>query len=171
LIVLLRRSHPLLLAAFLFNCTDAGSDASHDDLPADGSAPVIEGTAAPSNLTGPYCFLLAQNNDITRVSISLVGDSVTGTMDWQPAQKDGARGTLYGRRRPNGELALIFDYTIEGNRQTETKTMRLLNNQLQVKHGPLEDPAGNGRLRYQNEAQATYSEVLSAVDCEQLEQR
>ena len=121
--------------------------------------------AAPTATDGEMCFFKALNRDTTTVSLTVTGDKVTGSMVWNPYQKDGARGTLAGTKKANGELDLMYSYTIEGSQQTETKLMKVENGVLLIKKGPLMDPKEDGNLRYKDAAKATYSEKLEKTDC------
>jgi methionine-rich copper-binding protein CopC len=105
------------------------------------------------------CFSKNVNKDITTVTLTISGDTVTGKMDWVPFEKDSARGTLSGTLQ-NGEMNLLYDYTIEGAHQTEEKIMKIENGNLLIKHGELEDPKYNGNLIYKDKASAMYSEIL-----------
>ena len=87
-------------------------------------------------------------------------------MAWQPYQKDGAVGTLTGAKNANGEFELLYDYMIEGSKQTETKVMKIENGQLLIKTGELEDPKNDGNLRYKDVSKATYTETLPTVACQ-----
>jgi len=120
---------------------------------------------ATERASGTYCFLHAVNKDTIAVSLTLEGDSVKGTMRWQPWEKDGANGELTGVRQPNGELDLLYNYVIEGSSQSETKIMRVTGDILLVKTGPLVDPNHDGNLRYQDVRLATFSDTLRRVSC------
>ncbi len=105
------------------------------------------------------CFSKNLNKDITTVTLKINGDKITGKMDWVPFEKDSARGTLSGTLE-NGEMNLLYDYTIEGAHQTEEKIMKIENGNLLIKHGQLEDPKYNGHLVYKDKTTAVYSEML-----------
>ncbi len=115
--------------------------------------------------TEEYCFLATFNKDSTFVNLTISGSNVNGIMHWQPYQKDGAIGILTGKRNSNGEMELLYDYMIEGNKQTETKIMKLEDGKLLIKKGELLDPNNDGHLIFKDASKATYSEVLEKVDC------
>ena len=119
----------------------------------------------PATLAGDYCFKSEVNKDITEVSLNVAGSQVTGTMNWIPDQKDSARGKLAGTVNAAGELDLMYDYMIEGNQQTETKIMKIENDQLMIKRGELIDPKEDGNLQYKDVTSATYKESLPKVEC------
>ena len=112
------------------------------------------------------CFMQALNRDTTRVNLVLKGDTVEGTMVWQPYEKDGARGTLSGRRDAQGEMQVLYDYMIEGQQQTETKIMKIEGDKLLLKVGELQDVHQDGHLTFKNAAKAVYRDTLMAVVCE-----
>lgn len=105
------------------------------------------------------CFSKDFHKDITTVTLTLSGDTVTGTMDWVPFEKDSARGTLSGTIE-NGEMHLLYDYMIEGAHQTEEKIMKIQDRKLLIKHGELLDPKYNGNLIYKDVSSAVYNETL-----------
>ncbi len=119
----------------------------------------------PAALKGDYCFKVEANRDITEVNLNIAGSQVTGTMSWTPDQKDGARGSLAGTVNAASELDLMYDYMIEGSQQTETKVMKIENDQLMIKRGELIDPKEDGHLQYKDVASATYKESLPKVEC------
>ncbi|MBL7998761.1 MAG: hypothetical protein JNL32_09010 [Candidatus Kapabacteria bacterium] len=130
-----------------------------------GNEQTPEGKPQQLTTAETRCFLLAQNNDTTRVSLTVLGDSAYGTMEWLPDQKDGARGTLGGRKNDIGEWEFVYRYMIEGEEQSETKTMMIRGDALLIKSGELVDPAGNGNLCYKDASAARYSDTLHAVPC------
>lgn len=122
------------------------------------------GTVATTD--GTFCFLKAENRDTTLVSLTVNGANVSGEMVWRPYEKDGAVGTLTGAKNANGEFELLYNYMIEGSKQTETKVMKIENGQLLIKTGELEDPNNDGNLRYKDVSKATYAETLPTVSCQ-----
>jgi hypothetical protein len=161
--------HKLFFAIFaLFlliacNKTDAPEANIHEP----SSAPVVISNKATSNnaLDGTFCFSKIWNKDITDVRLAIVGDAVTGVMNWIPYEKDGARGTLTGTTNAAGEFDLMYDYIIEGSQQTETKIMKIEDGKLLIKMGELQDLKYDGNLTYKDVSQAKYSETLEKVDC------
>ena len=154
----MRTSPILFLAAIaLFSC-------SSPEEPATTLEPTPE-PAPPAVVEGRFCFLHALNKDSTFVQLTLAGDSITGTMRWRPWEKDGATGTLAGIRNAAGEFELLYDYMIEGQRQTETKVMKMEGSLLWIKTGELLDPNNDGNLRYADVSKASYTQQLSAVPC------
>ncbi|MCC6198871.1 hypothetical protein IT401_01495 [Candidatus Nomurabacteria bacterium] len=127
----------------------------------DTSAPAVSGTDATD---GTYCFSKNLNKDVTDVTLTIAGDTVTGTMNWIPWEKDNARGTLAGTLLPNGEIQLLYDYMIEGSHQTEEKIMKIEYGKLLIKHGELTDPKYDGHLVYKDASTAVYNEVLEKCE-------
>ncbi len=127
----------------------------------DTSAPAVSGTAATDDT---YCFSKNLNKDITDVTLTIYGDTVTGTMNWIPWEKDSARGTLAGTLLPSGEMHLLYDYMIEGSHQTEEKIMKIEDGTLFIKHGELTDPKYDGHLIYKDASTAVYNEVLEKCE-------
>lgn len=125
--------------------------------------PVLEIQKTESIITIPQnqelCFVKNFNKDVTTVTLTVSGDKVVGRMDWVPFEKDSARGTLSGTLA-NGEMNLLYDYMIEGARQTEEKIMKIEDGKLFIKHGELLDPKYNGNLIYKDSSTAVYNEIL-----------
>jgi len=91
------------------------------------------------------------------------GDEVTGKMDWLPWEKDGARGTLKGKKSGN-EIKVDYDYMIEGSNQSEEKVFVLEGDKLLEKTGELEDK--NGKLVMKDPTKATVTQTLNKVVCQ-----
>ena len=146
-----------LLLLLLAGCNKSKPEAAH-------TATLTETpkTEADKNT---FCFREVSGQDTTTVSLTLEGNQVSGQMRWNPYQKDGANGKLTGTRKAKGELDLLYDYTIEGNRQTETKIMKIETGTLLIKTGELTDPKNDGNLVYKDVAKAVFSEVLKPVPC------
>ena len=171
--------HILLLAIFssfllaACNKTDTPEPNIHEP----SGAPIVDSgnvqsdNATSNNVTlislsdGTYCFNKLLNQDVTEVQLTILGNAVTGTMNWIPYQKDSARGTLKGSKNAVSEMDLMYDYMIEGNQQTETKVMKIEEGNLLVKTGQLLDPKNDGNLVYKDVTQAKYTEILEKVDC------
>ena len=161
--------HHLLLPIFcLFLLTACGkTDAPEANVhqPPSLSVAITDSGASNNIKDGTYCFSKLFNQDITDVQLTILGNAVTGKMDWIPYEKDSARGTLRGFKNATGELDLTYDYMIEGSQQTETKIMKIEDGKLLVKVGELLDPKNDGNLVYKEVSQAKYSEVLEATSC------
>lgn len=131
------------------------------------SACQTKSTTTTATSDGTVCFVEALGQDSTFVKLQLSGNTVTGDMHWQPYQKDGAVGTLQGKRSGD-TLVLNYNYVIEGSQQIEEKIMVLSGQQLLILSGELQDL--NGRLSLKNPAQATVASTLSRVDCSKSDQ-
>lgn len=116
-----------------------------------------------------FCFFKNENRDITKVALRIDDKKVTGTMDWVPFEKDSGRGTLSGSLLSDGQMDILFDYVIEGSHQTETKFMKIVDNNLHIKHGELEDKKYNGNLTYKDPAKAVYNEIIEPCSAENRE--
>ena len=115
---------------------------------------------------GDYCFLKAENKDTTSVRFRVLSeDDIRGEMTWSPWQKDGAVGKLTGKLNAENELELMYDYVIEGNRQTETKIMKVAKDKLYIKRGELVDPKNDGNMVFKDAKTASYKDVLDKTSC------
>ncbi len=145
----------------LFSCKNNENKTASDDTILVKSS--VETPVTTSKSTN--CYLSTFHRDTTFVSLTKDGDSINGTMNWIPYQKDGARGTLAGRKNSKGEFELLYSYMIEGNNQTETKVMKIENDKLLIKVGELIDPKNDGHLIIKDVNTATYKDTLTKVDC------
>ena len=127
-----------------------------------------ESIALPAYTNGTFCFKAMFNQDVTNIQLIILDNNITGFMNWVPYQKDSARGTLTGTKNANGELDLLYDYMIEGNKQTETKVMKITNEKLWIKKGELLDAKNDGHLVYKDVSQAKYDESIDKADCKSL---
>ena len=150
-----------ILSILMINYSCKNSSVATKDL--NSEVAIDTTTMSPEN--NKQCFFYALNRDTTTVSIEIKGDSITGEMIWNPYEKDGAVGTLSGIKTANGEFDLMYNYMIEGSQQTETKIMKIENDQLLIKVGELVDPNNDGNLKYKDVTKATFSEVLNKVSC------
>lgn len=124
-----------------------------------------ETTTPTEQVVEESCFLMAKNRDTTTVNLKIENNQVSGSMEWLPYEKDGAHGTLAGTKNPNGEMNLIYTFTIEGSNQTSEEIMKIENNQLLIKKGELIDPNNDGHTKFKDAATAVYSDTLQKVDC------
>jgi len=126
-----------------------------------------EDTVQSNELNGKKysCFMSVFGRDTTIVNLVFSGNIVKGTMQYKPFEKDAAHGTLSGGVQTNGELMLIYDYMIEGNKQSETKIMKIEGTKLLIKVGKLIDKSNDGNLEYEDAKNAKYSEVLEQFNC------
>jgi len=127
----------------------------------DGAAESQEANAAASGQTA--CYIRAEGPDTTFVNLTIAADgAVTGTYDWLPWEKDGARGTVTGQQ--DGEIIrLMYDYTIEGSNQQQEMLMKLTGDQLAEAEGELVEGDG-GVLKLKDPSNVTYK-PLTKVAC------
>ncbi len=150
-------------AALLLACN---SQTKSETATTDTTQATASATQTDSAITdGKFCFLKADNRDSTIITLNIAGNKVSGEMTWNPYQKDGAVGNLTGTKNANGEFELVYDYMIEGNRQTEDKVMKIENDKLFVKKGELIDPKNDGNMKFKDVTKAVFSETLTKTDC------
>ncbi len=124
-------------------------------------------TENQKELKGDFCFKKTENKDVTDIKFRILSnDDIRGEMIWQPYEKDGSVGTLTGKMISANEIKFMYSYTIEGNKQTEEKIMKVENGKLYIKHGELLDSKNNGNMTYKDISKATYSETVDAIKCE-----
>ena len=157
----------IFVILFTLSCGNSSNNNSAAKQETTTPAPVQEPKPmAEEQFKGDYCFLKAENKDTTTVSVRfLSNDDIRGEMIWQPWQKDGAVGSLTGKLNANREMELIYSYTIEGSRQSETKIMKIEGDKLSIKQGELIDPKKNGNLVFKDASKAVYKTVLTKISC------
>lgn len=153
----------LATVVFFMSCSNGAPKENSTTTTATPTTSVVTPPATPT--PEKFCFVEVQGKDSTIVKLAIDGAKVTGTMVWNPYQKDGAVGTLTGTKTATGELDLMYAYMIEGNNQTETKMMKIENGMLMIKRGMLDDPKNDGNMRYKDVAKATYKQILKPMIC------
>jgi hypothetical protein len=119
------------------------------------------------DLKGDYCFIKTFNRDTTKVKIHVLSkDDIQGEMTIKPWEKDAAVGTIIGKLNAANEMEFLYNYMIEGSKQSETKIMKIENEKLLIKSGELIDEKNNGNLRYKDILKAVYSDTLNKISCE-----
>ena len=108
------------------------------------SVDTVATATKPVIMEQTLCFEQKLNKDITTVKLIINGDAVSGEMNWTPWEKDGASGTLKGKKIGD-EIIADYDYMIEGSNQSEEKIFKLEGDKLLVKVGELMD-GKNGKL-------------------------
>ncbi len=163
------------IALIFFSCNSPGSADQKpaamkpDSAATTGSAPTeaAEKPAAPVVHSDTLCFEKRFKKDLNTVQLVMTGDSVTGTMIWAPWEKDGAAGTLAGKK--SGDIiTALYAYTIEGNDQKEEVVFKISANELTQKIGPLMDK--NGVEVMKDPAKAAFKEIYKKVDCKNIVQ-
>lgn len=154
----------LFLLILLFACQNTPTQESETP-----STTPMEEVKEPEEtvLNNTYCFVSSYGvdpayQDTTSVKLTVIGNEVTGTYNWIPAEKDSARGTLTGTIK-NGIITAVYDYMIEGSNQKEEMIFKMEVNQLLVKKGELTE-AGD-MLKLKNPESAEFSEVIPRVLC------
>ena len=158
---------------FLISCNNESKKEKNATSTTDSIPPTNVVTTAVSKdtttiLKGDYCFLKAENRDTTTIKIRILSDDdIRGEMIWNPWQKDGAVGTLTGKMISKNEMKLIYDYTIEGNRQSEEKVFKIESEKLFIKKGELTDTKKDGHLVFKDISKTAYKdgEVLNKTSC------
>lgn len=148
----------------LFSCGDAKNESEQVDSVNVDVATAVTDSSATENL----CFLMTEgdkNQDSTKVSLSINGADVSGSMDWIPDQKDGAYGTIIATK--DGDIIRgIYAYSIEGSEQTEEVEFKLEGGKLWKKSGEMVEKIPNsGELVFKDASKAEFKYELKAVNC------
>ena len=132
--------------------------------PTDAVSGAVTTTQTPVSET--RCFLSALKKDSTSISLTIGNDNVvTGRMHWNPNEKDGAIGTLTGKKM-NDTIVADYDFMIEGNKQMEEKVFVLSGDKLYELMGQMDDKSG--KMIIKDLKKAKVRSVLSIVDCATL---
>jgi hypothetical protein len=133
---------------------------------ADSTAAIAKDTVATATKPSgeeTLCFELKEGKDVTTVKLVMKGDSITGEMEWLPWEKDGAVGTLKGKK-VGEEIIVDYEYVIEGSSQMEEKIFKIDGEKLLIKEGELTETK-TGKLVLKDASKAKYSETLLKVNC------
>jgi hypothetical protein len=132
-----------VLGIVLFSAACSGPKSENKTVQVDSTAQVH-----PLVAIGDHQFLSVIGKDTTEVKLRFLStDDIRGEMRVLPYQKDGSIGTLTGKLNAQEELELTYDYTIEGNRQSEPKIMKIEGDKLFQKNLELEDPTNTGKMQ------------------------
>lgn len=119
-----------------------------------------------NELQGDFCFELREGTsgqDVTSLHIIIKGDSVSGTMDWIPFEKDAAHGVLNGYK--NGDTLLLkYEYMIEGIHQSEETIWLYQKDKLLKKTGELVAEKET-HFRLKDPLNAPFNKVFTNTDC------
>lgn len=108
------------------------------------------------------CFQNITGNDSLLVKLTIVGNDVTGTLRWLPAEKDKMVGTLDGTLQ-NDTITAVYSYQAEGTDAREEKILRLTPDSLFIQHGELVDQNGTWVLKDKRATQ--FTEAAAKTDC------
>lgn len=109
-----------------------------------------------------FCFQDITGNDSLLVQLTIVGNDVTGTLRWLPAEKDKMVGTLNGILQ-NDTITAVYSYQAEGVNAREEKIFRLTTDSLFLAHGELVDQNGTWVLKDKHTAR--FTEAAGKTDC------
>jgi hypothetical protein len=123
-------------------------------------------TGSTTPTTETTCYLFTLQKDSSAVQITIEGNNVTGYYDWRPWEKDGAHGSLTGKK--SGDMITAdYKYMIEGSIQTEEVIFKMGADNLTKMEGELEEK--NGKLVLKDPAKAQAGDVLKKIDCTLIE--
>jgi hypothetical protein len=95
------------------------------------------------------------------MNLHIKNDSVTGVLNWLPAQKDKMTGTLVGTIQDD-VITAIYTYSAEGTMAKEEKILKLDSNRIFFKTGELEERNGVWTLK---DKTAPFSESIPKILC------
>lgn len=108
------------------------------------------------------CFQNITGSDSLLVKLTIIGNDVSGTLRWLPAEKDKMVGTLDGTLQ-NDTITAVYSYQAEGTDAREEKILRLTPDSLFIQHGELVDQNGTWVLK--NKRTAQFTEAVAKTDC------
>ena len=108
------------------------------------------------------CFQNITGNDSLLVTLTIIGNDVTGTLRWLPAEKDKMVGTLDGILQ-NDTITAVYAYQAEGTNAREEKIFHLTTDSLFIQHGELFDQNGTWVIKDKRTAQ--FTEAAMKTDC------
>lgn len=152
----------LIIFVALSACQSKKADTEMADTTSVMSADTVATATKPST-DETLCFELKEGKDITTVKLIMKGDEITGEMNWTPWEKDGAVGTLKGKK-VGDEIVADYDYVIEGSNQSEEKIFKIDGDKLLIKEGELIE-GKDGKLIMKDPTKAVFKETLVKVKC------
>lgn len=152
----------LIIFVALTACQSKKAETEMTDTTSVMSADTVATATKPST-DETLCFELKEGKDLTTVKLIMKGDEITGEMNWTPWEKDGAVGTLKGKK-VGDEIVADYDYVIEGSNQSEEKIFKIEGDKLLIKDGELIE-GKDGKLKMKDPAKATFKETLVKVKC------
>lgn len=152
----------LIIFVALTACQSKKAETEMTDTTSVMSADTVATATKPST-DETLCFELKEGKDITTVKLIMKGDEITGEMNWTPWEKDGAVGTLKGKK-VGDEIVADYDYMIEGSNQSEEKIFKIDGDKLLIKEGELIE-GKDGKLIMKDPTKATFKETLVKVSC------
>lgn len=114
---------------------------------------------------GTTCYLFAEGQDSTFLTLTIDGNDVSGYMAWAPWEKDGARGELTGTLDGN-KVTADWNYVIEGSEQAEEKIFIIEEDAVGEMTGELTEGEG-GILKLKDPTNAKIGTYLKKVDCKE----
>ena len=153
----------ILVGVALFSCKSKTSETQKTDSTVTPAADTVATATKPASLGETLCFEHKEGKDKTTVKLVINGDAVTGEMNWTPHEKDGAVGTLKGKKVGN-EIFVDYDYVIEGSNESEQKIFKIEGDKLLEKSGELIIGKDN-KLTMKDPAKAKYMAGLVKVNC------
>lgn len=153
----------LFISVALFSCKSKTSETQTVDSTTAIAVDTVATATKPANAEETLCFEHKEGKDITTVKLVINGDAVTGEMNWTPWEKDGAVGTLKGKK-VGDEIFADYDYMIEGVNQSEEKIFKIEGDKLLEKTGELMD-GKDGKLVMKDPAKAKYMGGLVKIKC------
>ncbi|MCX6979276.1 MAG: hypothetical protein NTV08_00765 [Verrucomicrobia bacterium] len=102
--------------------------------------------------------------DSTRIALTMDGGTLNGTKTWRPKQEaHGARGTLQGSMK-GAVISATWDYTIEGNEQSEQQIYKLDGDRLLIGTGELVERNNDAKLTFKDPSAVKFTTVLQRVE-------
>lgn len=126
------------------------------------AAPEKPAQFVPSN--GRYCYLQVTGKDSMMLNAEVKGDSIKGTFDWLPLEKDKKTSVFKGRLTGTTAHA-ISTAMAEGTTNKEELIFTLQDSTAAVKFGEMLQ-GDNGVWMYKNK-NAARDQVLRRVDCKE----
>jgi hypothetical protein len=154
----------IFISVALFSCKSKTSESQTADSTAAIAVDTVATATKPVSAEETLCFEHKEGKDNTTVKLVINGDAVTGEMNWTPYEKDGAVGSLKGKK-VRDEIFVDYDYVIEGSNQSEEKIFKIEGDKLLEKSGELID-GKDGKLVMKDPSKATYMDGLVKVKCQ-----
>jgi hypothetical protein len=130
--------------------------------PSAATPPAPPTVAAPNAVAQTTCYALRFKKDLDAIQLTITGDDVTGLYAVEPHEKDGAHGSIKGKKTGD-QITGIFLYMIEGSIQSEEVMFKMSGDKLLKANGELVDKGGV--LMLKDKAKVKWEESYATTDC------
>jgi hypothetical protein len=155
----------LFCIAFLGACNNVPKAPVVPATPTVAETPSAPTVPVPATVAETTCYALRFKKDLAALQLNINGDDVSGLYAIEPNEKDGARGSIKGKKTGN-QITGIFLYMIEGSVQSEEVMFKMSGDNLLKATGELVDKGGVSMFK--DKAKVKWEQTYVTGDCVQI---